>query len=91
MRPTTVVWAKFESKGFPDKTEIVQGTIVEITRHWAKWITREGVYMTHTINMTLAKHRVTLETGKKDMDMDQEQINALFEAAGVNMDSDEDQ
>lgn len=58
MKPTTDIWGKFESKGKPDKTQIVNGTVREVLMAHAKWLL--DVYMGTHIQITYARTREEL-------------------------------
>lgn len=63
MKPTTQVYAKFESRGYPDKTEIVGPLSVKemIVRQFA-WTQQKGLSMGSKLVITFARSREELET-----------------------------
>ena len=66
MRSTTEVWAKFESKGHPNKTTITNGNATRVVLAFAKWLFAEGLYMGSQIQLTLARSEAELKTNVKD-------------------------
>jgi hypothetical protein len=72
MRLTTEVWAKFESKGKPDSTLVVNKEIGFVARDFLKWLTE--VTMGHNIRVTIARTKHEMErltqsgkSGSQDM------------------------
>lgn len=61
MKESTIVWAKFESKGYPDKTMTMQGTTKEIAIAWFKWTLESGVYLASRMIMTIARTEAELD------------------------------
>lgn len=84
MKLTTEVWAKFESKGYPEKTIIINGTMNHVVLEFAKWIREPGVYLVSKMSCTIAKTEDELHEDRKrrlnvDSDFESE-MNRILEA-----------
>lgn len=82
MRLDTVVWMKFESKGKPEETVAVNGTVLEGLRSLLDWISR--VPMGHCMRLTIARSEAELEKLTRSLGQpriaDKEQMMAEFAA-----------
>jgi hypothetical protein len=63
MKLSTEGWAKFESIGKPESTQIISGTNQQIVMQFVSWL--KDVYMGSRIQLTIARTQEELEVKSK--------------------------
>lgn len=85
MKLTTRVWAKFEAKGYPGKTQVINDVVSRVILEFAKWISSEGVYLNGNISVRIAKTETELYPAGKQADEDmQSELEAILQLAESN-------
>lgn len=92
MKLSTKIWAKFESKGKPESTKIINGQLGQVIRDLTQWLWE--VRMGHRIVITLGRTEadVSDSTGKASLLNDLDELFSQLESGeGEQPDSDEDE
>lgn len=89
MKLSTHLWAKFESKGYPAKTIVVNGTISTILKDFIAWLTEEGLFLNSAIVLTMGKTEESVSIKRRGQSSADEDAMMAELAALIGDDSDE--